>query len=61
MTNFVGESKFFCSKGILYNRYKKRSRISVLKSMINFLSNKLKTLSKKFIALHLKNTKFIKF
>jgi ribosomal protein S11 len=57
-----GILKFFCSAGDLsYSGKSKKSRISVLTSMIRVLMQKLKFLQGKPIALHLKNVGFKKF
>lgn len=57
-----GILKFFCSAGELsYSGKSKKSRVSVLTSMVRVLMQKLKFLQDKPIALHLKNFGFKKF
>ena len=60
--NSSGILKFSCSAGNLsYKGNSKKARVLVLKSMINLLIRKVKFLRHKFIALHLKNVKFMRF
>lgn len=48
------------SGGLFYTGKNKKARFLVVKSIINILVTKLKYLHNKPIALHLKNTQFIK-
>jgi ribosomal protein S11 len=60
--DFSGVLRFYCSAGNLFFSGKnKTARVSILKAMTRILSQKLKILQNKPIALHLKNVGFRKF
>lgn len=62
ITNITGKLIFMYSAGnFKFKGKRKKSRVFVLKTMLNFLIVKLKFLRKKPIALHFKNIGFFKY
>jgi ribosomal protein S11 len=62
ITNFIGKLKLVFSAGNFnFKGKRKKSRLLVLKMMLNYLTLKLKFLRKKPVALHFKNIGFFKF
>lgn len=62
ITDFSGLLKFCCSAGnLFYSGKNKTARVSIFKSMLRIINQKLKILQNKPIALHLKNVGFKKF